>query len=165
MNCKYLIILFCVNFVSLAGVSAFLLSRLIKHKVVEKHKSIQQLTAQERKMQIILEEVTKVSSLLYKDIKDKEKALLKLIEKSDEKIRILENLENATYEVKKLDIRNKSNCLKNNKLQSKAKVDPLHQKIFSLRDKGFSLVDISKMVNKHQGEIELILNLRHVMMT
>ncbi len=41
-------------------------------------------------------------------------------------------------------------------------VQEKHQKIYSLSDQGFSLVEISKMLDMFKGEVELILNLRLV---
>ena len=168
MELKYLVLLFGLNFLLLLSVSCVLLKVLIKDKVADQTRTIKDFKEQEKKMQEVLDEISNIATMLYGDIESKQFELKSLIREANEKIVLLSNASEGNSDVKAFAEKNKRiEELKQPRIRRHVMphTDDVHKRIYSLSDDGYNIVDISRMVNKTCGEVELILNLRKVSQT
>ena len=119
---------------------------------------------EQRKLQDVLDELSRVATLVYSDIENKEKNLRELLDEANEKIALLHNVKKSTVEVKSPHTRKQKTTTNGSikDIDSLAVYDNENKKIFELADRGFNILDIAKIVNKPKGEVELMLHLREV---
>lgn len=167
MDYRFLTTLLAFNFIALLGVTCVILRCVIRKEVAHRSKTLSDMRAQEKKLECILEDLSHVGDMLYKDIRTKEKELQALMEKASEKILLLSNVAEGKYEVRHVsEKQERLSQLKESRPKKYTMPKPVgnsaYARIYNLSDNGYNIVDIARMVNKTKGEVELILNLRNV---
>ena len=175
MNVQWFFILCSINFTSLLIVSMLILFYLKKREKVASEAAQKLLEKEEDRLNQILDEIANISTALYGDIEDKQKHLARALEDAQDKIDLLQNLTNMNVAPVAKGVRKRGAAAqKKRSVQQKVvpEEQPMQAKptansqtvfevIYGLSDKGKSILEIAKIVNKPKGEIELILNLRH----
>lgn len=133
-----------------------------KNEVQARNSVIDDLKQQEKKMESVLDEISNVAVRLYGDIEHKEKELERMVNEVKEKCAFLNRQQDNS-------ISHNSTTFPNQRVGSDKENNPIHsehesiqEKVYTLSDQGFNILEIAKMVSKQKGEIELILNLRKV---
>ncbi len=150
-----------INLITLTGVSVIIMFYLKRREEIEREAVEKAFAVEEKKLNLILDELSKVSSALYSDVDAKKRELEKLIDEARDRIDILEDL---------LDHGITTSVKKTNKEQlaggsMSAGMNKLYDEVYSLYDSGMSVLEIAKYLKKNKGEIELILNLRDILTT
>ena len=170
MNFSMFLLLCGINFATLVIVSVLMLYYLKKRERVASDVAKKLLEKEEDRLNNILDEVANISTTLYGDIEEREKRLKEILQEAQMKIEILQGLSNKTLESIPADKKNfvhdnqrrmSDNSQEKNTGMSKSKSNSLYDIIYDLADKGHSLLEIARIVDKPKGEVELILNLRH----
>jgi len=154
-----------INFFFLLIVSMIILYFLKKTETTSRNDVLSLLKNEQEKLHDVLNELSNVATVVYSDIENKEENLRKLLDEANEKIEALNNnVSKGPSGGKNSRIRKRRKTGEENvKNDASYKINSIeNKKIFELADKGFNILDISKIVNKQKGEVELILNLRKV---
>lgn len=175
MGLRWFISLCALNFMSLLFVSMLILFYLRKRERLAYDAAEKLLKDEETRLNTILDEVANISTALYGDIEARQIGLQKTLLEAEHKILEIKKLVHASSPA---DLSRTGNVQSEGapsvppKVQSKKKFDhaavkaqtsqTLYESIYALSDEGRSVLDIARAVKKPKGEVELILNLRHV---
>jgi len=166
MSLQYFIMLCGVNLVSLVVVSMLILYSLRKCGALSQEESMCKMKQQEEKLQSVLTEISSVATLLYDDIAEKEKELKDLLKDVHTNFEVLCKLKAGTAQVinsASAQETSTERCeVRTQERPARPQEEHINQRIYTLRDQGYGIVEIARMVDKPQGEVELILNLRSV---
>ncbi len=175
MNIQWFVILCTINFTSLLFVSMLILFYLKKQGKVASEAAQKLLDQEEDRLNQILDEIANISTALYGDIEDKQKQFARAMDEAQEKIDLLQKLsyieapgltkQKSRQRRDSRSGRTQSGPVIAEKKPMQASAAANSQNVFDviygLSDKGQSILEIAKIVNKPKGEVELILNLRH----
>ena len=115
-------------------------------------------------MSELLVELQDLSRQITAQIDTRFAKLETVIADADGRIGRLERLLRRISEIEQLDVtlddHTADPALSNEEKSRTIRIDPVHEQIYTLADKGLSAVEIARQLARTTGEIELILNLR-----
>jgi len=175
MGLQWFISLCLLNFFSLVVVSMLILFYLRKRERLADKAAEKLFKEEEARLNTILDEVANISTALYGDIETRQKELQSALQEAERKIFELKQLANIHSSVEPRysaasprDTEHAETHAEeaNPKTITRTPLNQehsaLYERIYGLADDGRSILEIAKTVNKPKGEVELILNLRHV---
>lgn len=175
MSLRWFISLCALNFMSLLFVSMLILFYLRKRERLAYDAAEKLLKDEETRLNTILDEVANISTALYGDIEARQIGLQKTLLEAEHKILEIKQLVHSHSSAAPRHARDGESEKAPSpqpKVRPKQKFDhaalkaqtsqTLYESIYALSDEGRSVLDIARAVKKPKGEVELILNLRHV---
>jgi hypothetical protein len=175
MGLRWFISLCALNFFSLVFVSMLILFYLRKRERLAYDAAEKLLKDEETRLNTILDEVANISTALYGDIEARQIGLQKALREAEHKILEMKQLVRSSSpadsrlgqaEHQAVATAGKQAMPLKKKIghaELKAQTaQTLYDSIYTLADQGRSVLDIARAVKKPKGEVELILNLRHV---